>query len=179
MHLGEKLRNLRLKLGLTQEELAERSDLTKGFISQVENNNTSPSVETMEGIVSALGLTMAEFFQEPVSVPVVYSAKDTFVAEHEDLGLRIRWLVPSAQMNMMEPTLMKLTPGGHTKAYHPFEGESFGYVLEGILHLRLGSEVYEVQPGECFYFAADQVFQVENRSDQTAHWLWVLTPPNF
>lgn len=57
MDIGEKIKNCRLKMGLTQEELAERSDLTKGFISQLERDNTSPSVDTLEKIVCAWALT--------------------------------------------------------------------------------------------------------------------------
>lgn len=179
MTLGEKVRNLRHKMGLTQEELAERSDLTKGFISQLENNNSSPSVDTLEGIVAALGLTMAEFFSEQQNVPVVYSQADRLQSEYDQLGLLIHWLVPSAQKNMMEPTLMELKPGGQSKSYNPFEGESFGYVLSGKLVLHFGEEEYELKTGECFYFAADRVFQLENRSKSSAQWLWVMTPPNF
>ena len=50
MEIGEKIRSLRLKLGLTQEELAERSDLTKGFISQLERDLTSPSVDSLNDL---------------------------------------------------------------------------------------------------------------------------------
>lgn len=48
MDIGEKIKNLRIILGLTQEELAERAELTKGFISQVERNLTSPSIASLE-----------------------------------------------------------------------------------------------------------------------------------
>lgn len=179
MLLGEKVRNLRLKMGLTQEELAERSNLTKGFISQLENNNTSPSIDTMEGIVAALGSTMSEFFKEEQTKPVVYSVDESFSAVYDQLGLQIHWIVPSAQTNSMEPTVMEIEPGGRSKTYNPYEGESFGYVIEGTLHLVLGHDEYEIMSGNCFYFYADRVFQVENRSDQAAKLLWVLTPPNF
>ncbi|EUJ37588.1 cupin domain-containing protein [Brochothrix thermosphacta DSM 20171 = FSL F6-1036] len=46
MDIGSKLKNLRLKKGLTQEELAERTDLSKGYISQIEHESSSPSMET-------------------------------------------------------------------------------------------------------------------------------------
>ncbi|HHT19854.1 MAG TPA: cupin domain-containing protein [Tissierellia bacterium] len=179
MLLGEKVRNLRLMMGLTQEELAERSNLTKGFISQLENSMTSPSVDTMEGIVAALGSTMSDFFKEDQTKPVVYSVDESFSALYEQLGLQIHWIVPSAQTNTMEPTVMELQPGGRSKTYNPFEGESFGYVISGTIHLILGHEEYQVSTGNCFYFDADRVFQVENRSDSPAKLLWVLTPPNF
>ena len=64
MDIGERLKQHRLQLGLTQEELAERSELTKGFISQVERDLTSPSVASLEDILEALGTNLGDFFNE-------------------------------------------------------------------------------------------------------------------
>ena len=55
MLLGEKLKDLRLACELTQEELADRCELTKGYISQLENDLTSPSIATLIDILAALG----------------------------------------------------------------------------------------------------------------------------
>ena len=56
MVIGEKIKNLRLSCELTQEELADRCELTKGYISQLENDLTSPSIATLIDILSALGI---------------------------------------------------------------------------------------------------------------------------
>lgn len=64
MDIGAKIRKLRKTSGLTLEELASRSELTKGFLSQLERNLTSPSISTLENILEALGTSLAEFFQE-------------------------------------------------------------------------------------------------------------------
>ena len=61
-NLGTRLRNLRLENELTQEELANRSELTKGYISQLENNLASPSISTLEDILEVLGSSLSEFF---------------------------------------------------------------------------------------------------------------------
>lgn len=62
MDIGGKIRQLRIKNQLTLEELANRSELTKGFLSQVERNLTSPSIATLEDILEALGTTLGAFF---------------------------------------------------------------------------------------------------------------------
>ena len=62
MDIGRKLKQLRIRNDLTLEELASRSELTKGFLSQVERNLTSPSVSTLEDILEALGTDLAAFF---------------------------------------------------------------------------------------------------------------------
>jgi transcriptional regulator with XRE-family HTH domain len=69
--IGEKLRKLRMSNSLTQEELASRADLTKGYISQLENDGTSPSISTLKDLLDVLGISMSEFFAEklPLQVP--------------------------------------------------------------------------------------------------------------
>ena len=62
MSIGEKIRNLRNLCQLTQEELANRCELTKGYISQIENDLTSPSISTLIDILTALGSNLHEFF---------------------------------------------------------------------------------------------------------------------
>ena len=55
MEIGEKIRRIRIERGLTQEELADRAELSKGFISQIERDLTSPSIATLEDILTCLG----------------------------------------------------------------------------------------------------------------------------
>ena len=69
MLLGDKIKQLRLQTGLTQEELADRCELTKGYISQLENDLTSPSIATLIDILSALGTTLKDFFNEFTASP--------------------------------------------------------------------------------------------------------------
>ena len=64
MELGKKIKELRNKQGLTQEELADRAELSKGFISQLERDMTSPSIATLEDLLQCLGTTLGEFFME-------------------------------------------------------------------------------------------------------------------
>ncbi|HPA61380.1 MAG TPA: helix-turn-helix transcriptional regulator, partial [Clostridia bacterium] len=64
MDIGATLRALRLSRNLTQEDLADRCELSKGFISQVENNLTSPSIATLTDMIECLGTTLKQFFSE-------------------------------------------------------------------------------------------------------------------
>ena len=64
MEIGSKLKELRVLKGLTQEELADRAELSKGFISQLERDLTSPSIATLMDILQCLGTTIGEFFNE-------------------------------------------------------------------------------------------------------------------
>ena len=129
MDIGEKIRNLRLQVGLTQEELADRCELTKGFISQVENNNNSLSISSLLDILNALGTTPAQFFSETKSDKIVFGEQDFIEKETEDYT--INWLIPNAQKNEMEPIRVDLKPHSTMEEDIPHDGEEFGYVLEG------------------------------------------------
>mgnify|MGYP002564477772 FL=1 len=102
MVIGEKIKNLRLSCELTQEELADRCELTKGYISQLENDLTSPSIATLIDILSALGTNLKEFFSDDEQEERVCFGKNDFIEKVTD-GYTLNWLVPNAQKNAMEP----------------------------------------------------------------------------
>ena len=78
MEIGKKIKELRMQKGLTQEELADRSELSKGFISQLERDLTSPSIQTLMDILQCLGTDLKEFFNEEEDTQIVFSEKDYF-----------------------------------------------------------------------------------------------------
>lgn len=71
MDIGAKIKRIRLSNQLTLEELANRSELTKGFLSQLERDLTSPSVATLENILEALGTNLKDFFSEDEDEQIV------------------------------------------------------------------------------------------------------------
>ena len=95
MNLGKKIKQMRNQKGLTQEELADRCELTKGYISQLENNLNSPSIATLTDILSALGSNLAEFFREETEEKIVFS-KSEYIEKDAD-GVLWNWLIPNAQ----------------------------------------------------------------------------------
>lgn len=179
MDIGEKIKRLRIKNSLTQEELADRSELTKGFISQVERDLTSPSIATLVDILEGLGTNLKDFFNESIEEKIVFSKEDAFETENEDLKYILKWVIPNAQKNIMEPILIELISGGRTKEDSPHEGEEFGHVLSGSIILHLGNEKYRVKKGESFYFKANSNHYISNMGKTKATVIWVSTPPSF
>ena len=177
MEIGIKIKRLRLKNNLTQEELADRCELSKGYISQLENELTSPSIATLEDILNALGTTPAEFFSDEKESKVVFTPAD-FIEKSTERCL-IEWLVPNAQKNEMEPIRVTLEPHATLEEDIPHEGEEFGYVLRGSVVLHLGNSAYNVKKGEVFYFSSERVHRVENRTSEKAVLVWVASPPTF
>ena len=79
MEIGKKLKELRLQNDLTLRDLASRSELTKGFLSQVERGQTTPSIATLEDILEALGSNLSDFFREEEETQIVFPTQDFFV----------------------------------------------------------------------------------------------------
>ncbi|ACL75260.1 helix-turn-helix domain-containing protein [Ruminiclostridium cellulolyticum] len=179
MKIGEKIKQLRVKNGLTQEELAGRCELSKGFISQLERDLTSPSIATLMDILESLGTNIKDFFNESVNEKVVFKKDDVFTKEDRDLGYVIHWLVSNAQKNTMEPILMKLDPGGSSELDNPHDGEEFGYVVSGGVIVFLGAQKYKVKKGECFYFKPVTIHKIVNAVKSQSVILWVSSPPSF
>jgi len=177
--LGKRLRDLRITNGLTQEELANRCELSKGFISQVEGDQTSPSIATLMDILECLGTDIQTFFSEKPAEKTVFTPDDFFESEDEELGHKITWIVPNSQKNDMEPIIIELAPGGTSAKEEPHSGEEFGYVLSGTVTVHIGDERFKVKKGECFYYYPDKEHYIENRSSQKSKVLWVSTPPSF
>ncbi len=178
MEIGVKIKQLRLQRGLTQEELAARTELTKGFISQLERDLTSPSIATLMDILAALGTDVAGFFRESQEEQVVYSADDMFVKEEAD-GSTIQWLVTNAQKNALEPILVTIPAGLSLAEDDPHEGEEFGYVLSGSVTLVLGTKRYRIKKGGSFYFRPTRLHYLINSGKVESRVLWVSTPPSF
>ncbi len=175
--IGRKIKELRLSLGLTQVELADRCDLTKGYISQLENDLTSPSILTLTDILAALGTGLKDFFSEEPEEKLVFSAADYIKKESE--GHAMTWLVPNSQKNEMEPILMEISPGASSTFDMPHEGEEFGYVLSGSLKLHYGSRALRLKKGDSFYYTPAKIHYLECVSKEPAKVLWISSPPNF
>ena len=176
MNVGQRIRQLRTKNNLTQEELASRCELTKGYLSQLENDLATPSLPTLQDIVVALGTNMSQFFKEDERQEKVTFEEEDFFVDEKD-GYTIRWIVPNAQKNEMEPIRLTLQAGGSTYPDNPHEGEEFGYVLSGRVRVHLGKQTYAVKKGESFYYRADQTHYISSESGAT--FIWVSTPPSF
>ena len=177
MDIGGKIRQLRTQKGLTLEELASRSELTKGFLSQLERNLTSPSIDSLDDILEALGTNLAEFFQEDRNEQIIFRANDFFVDERE--SCTISWIVPNTQKNEMEPILLTLPEGGESFELSPHSGEEFGYVVDGTVVLVCDGKRAVLRKGETFYLHGKTFHTLKNENKTTAHVLWVSTPPLF
>ena len=179
MDIGNRMKELRIQYGLTQQELADRAELTKGFISQLERNQNTPSISTLLDIIQCLGTTPAEFFADEEPEQIVFKEADYFEKIDEEHNSLIEWVVPNAQKNAMEPVRLTLKPGGTSEVLAPHSGEEFGYVIKGTIRINYGGKNHIVRTGESFYFNAGKRHFIENKSSRDAIIIWVSNPPSF
>ena len=181
MQIGKRIKRLRLASNLTQDELALRADLTKGFISLLERDRTSISIEALAQVLEVLGTSLSEFFKalEMGERKVVFRAQDRVLVKGEKDEETIELLIPGAQSNKMDPVLITVEPG-QASVDSGHEGEEFGMVLSGTVILEMeGHRKQKVRRGECFYFKADRPHKVINMGKRTATILWVVSPPVY
>ncbi len=169
---------MRLASNLTQSELAARSRLTKGFISQLERDQTSISVDSLLDILEALGTDITEFFGDRGSSPVVFAPQDRVQVPEKQVA-RFEILIPGSTNNLMDPIMVTLAPEEKLPEEPPHAGEEFGYVLSGVLNLNLGTKTFKISARRCFYFESDRAHQYHNRGKAPVTFLWVTSPPQM
>jgi len=177
--IGNNIKRLRLENNLTQEELASRCDLSKGFISLMERDLTSPSIATLVDILDTLGTNLKEFFSEEYDEKIVFGPEDIFTTSNEDGGHKISWLISNSQKNDMEPILIEIDPDGVYTEEESHQGEEFGYVISGQIEVVLGKRTYRVKKGESFYYRSNIHHRIANPFKRPATLLMVSTPPSF
>jgi transcriptional regulator with XRE-family HTH domain len=179
LEIGKKVKDLRLAAELTQEELAARSQLTKGFISQIENDQTSISLDSLIDILDALGISISDFFADDESSErISFSGADRISLP--DRGAQsFELLVPGSTNMLMDPILITLDPGESLPVEEPHNGEEFGYLLAGQMVIKYDKKSHHIRKDDCFYFEAGKTHQFANQGKHKTTFLWVVTPPQM
>ena len=178
LKIGEKIKALRLSSDLTQEELANRAGLSKGFISQLENEQTSIQIDSLADILEALSVSLSDFFSDSDEERAVYRPSERVAVEGSGVH-RFELLVPGSTNNLMDPIMLHLKPGESLEERDPHPGEQFGYVLQGTATLRIGKKSFKVPGKHCFYFESNKPHQIGNEGGRDVSLLWITTPPQM
>jgi len=179
LEIGKRIKDLRLAAELTQEELANRAKLTKGFISQIENDQTSISLDSLIDILDALGMSISEFFtDDEASERIAFTRADRVSLPGR--GARsFELLIPGSTNMLMDPILVTLESGESLPPEEPHSGEEFGYILSGQMTIRYGKKTYRLRKDDSFYFEANKEHQFSNAGKTKATIVWVMAPPQM
>ena len=175
--VGSRIRQERKKLGITIEQLANNVGVSQGLISQIENGQTSPSLETLWKISSYLQIPIFHFFKS-------ISSSDTYITRREEQR-EMKMLHPNIIYRLLSPSVftnfeifeMIVEPGDVSalpKLAH--RGVEFGYILEGEIVVQLEHEMYHLQKGDSIYFKSSQPHRFFNPSTERSKGIWVMFP---
>ncbi len=174
MKLGSKLKRLRLARGYTQEELADRCDLSRSFISQLESDKVSPSVETLERILRVLGTDLKHFFSDEQK-KIIFKKDERVPVYDLPKGVSIEILMDAVEDKELDAKIVELEPGAQTEQEGYHDGDEFGYVIEGSVDIYIDGKRYRANEGDCFYYSGDCVHYMRNPGKGKAKILWIQT----
>jgi transcriptional regulator with XRE-family HTH domain len=174
--IGPRLREARRRRGLSLAGLAEQSGLTKGFLSQVERDLTSPSVGTLLRLCRALELPVGHLF-DGAQTPMVRAGERTPIA-FGGSGVSEFRLTPADSRRAML-ILSEIAPGGGSgdDAYSLASEAEVAHVLEGSLHIEVGGAHHVLSAGDTLSFDPSAPHRWHNPSAaMPTRVLWFLTP---
>jgi transcriptional regulator with XRE-family HTH domain len=174
LDIGTKIKELRTKLGISQKELAERVDLTPSFISQLENNQISPSLNSFLQICSALGVSPSVLWEKSTGDIEEWLLRKEKIESNllsEEKGFKIFNIIKngkhSSNIAVMEP---------HTKMKKDFfvqQGKELIYVLKGCVSIVRGGKEAILNEGDSVYFKEEHPSVWKNEEDDEAELLIV------
>ncbi len=179
MQLGRKIRDLRLRRGLTVQQLAEATGLSKGFVSQVENGRTSPSLATLQDLAKSLETSVAYLVVEEDQVPYVVRRSQRPNMSVNGNGSRVEVMSAQPRRNL-ELLQADLPPGVSMSDKRQFHhGEEVILCVEGRITLTCGAHVVLLDAGDSCHFDGRVPHQIENAGDVNARIFIALTPAAF
>jgi transcriptional regulator with XRE-family HTH domain len=178
--VGRRIRDLRRDRKLSLESVAAKTELSIGFLSQIERGLSSPSLRVLATLADVLGVGIAALFG---SGPGGDAAPDSVVtrgAQRPELklwrtGVSKQLLSAAGGDNKLNLFLVHLEPGGSTgDELYTHDGEEAGLVLDGEMMLTVDAETWSLKTGDSFRFASRRPHRFSNPSDDAkAVVLWV------
>src|SRR5262245_52611373 len=178
--LGERLRATRLLRRRTLKEVAHAAGVSESFLSRLERGRSSASVASLQRLASALGIEVSDLFAaDGLPRPQVLrrGARQHVVWGH--LGRKA--LLTPKPFHSLEVVAAEFDPGGSTgdEPYTHGDSEELLVVLDGHVHVQLGTEVYDLRAGDSVHYRSSTPHGVSNPSDEPAEVLFVISPPSY
>ncbi len=179
MHVGKKIRDLRLRRGLTVQQLATASGLSKGFISQVENDHTSPSLTTLSDIAKALEVSVAYLVVDEDPTPFVVRASER---RRIRVGGRVGFVevLSASPKRNVEMILVEIPAGpGEDGKRHYHHGEECVFVLDGRVKVSCGDQEFTLESGDSIHYDGRIPHAMQNVGEQKARVVTAMSPASF
>jgi transcriptional regulator with XRE-family HTH domain len=179
--VGDRLRAIRKLRRVTLRTVADRADLSESFLSQVERGRANASVASLRRIAAALGVNVADLFEpngEP-SRPRVLRRESRPALGFGLLGRK--YMLTPRPLEHLQVIVGEFDAGGSTgdEPYTHGDSEELLVVLDGVVHLQLGTEVFELRTGDSIDYRSSTSHRLTNAGDGTAEVMWIISPPSY
>ncbi|MBL0659244.1 HTH-type transcriptional regulator PuuR [Aeromonas dhakensis] len=178
--MGERLCATRRRLGLSQRRVAELSGLTHGAICMIEQDKVSPSVASLQKLLSVYELPLSRFFaeEEVASTPSVVIRAEQLI-ELGSQGVSMKLVHNGNNRRQLGFMLETYAPGTDTGGQVTHLGEEVGTVLEGSVTLTVAGQTYQLSAGDSYVIDTGEPHSFSNPSGQVCRIVSAHTPANF
>lgn len=175
INIGSQLRSVRKKRGMTLTELAGVTGLSVAFLSNLEREQCSPTLENAQRICSALDVSLVKLLENKGFAGSVIRANERSIAfEQKDV---IRYESVNFGPGKLDGLIIVIEPKCEYKKQWTHAYDEIGLVLEGELTIDIGDESYTLRKGDAFYIEAMKKHNLSNRTDEpcTSYWVKQIT----
>ncbi len=166
MDIGSAIRNIRKKRGITIAQLCEGTGLSKGFMSLIENNKTSPSIATLESIADYLQVPLPYFLLKKNERMKVVKKDERKISQYGKEQIRVETLGEEGGLKLL---LVEIPPGyPRNDETNVHDGEEIHYVLKGKVLAQQGEDTAVLEEGDTFSWKACSPHVVKNLGEETA-----------
>ena len=181
LQIGARVRHARLLSGILMRELAEKVGCTESTISKIESGRVIPSLPMLQRLIEALNRDFSSFFGADLNSPgLIQKAGQRPIIPIDPLrqgkGVSYERLVPFGAGNLLEGNVHVIEPGGEKSDPITHQGELLGYVVEGQFELTVESTVYQLGPGDSFFYKNHLTTSYRNTGATVTRVVWVNTP---
>ena len=178
--VGQRLREFRIEKGLSIKALAETSGLAVNTLSLIENQKSSPSVNTLEQLARALQLPLTRFFEPIQEERHLVSTQAGQRREFNLDGIRVEDCGLDLSDQPMQPFVVTLLPGqGSSVDAIQHSGYEFIYCLSGKIEYYVDDRELTMQAGDSLLFNADHPHRWDNQSDEPVVYLLIMIPSDI
>ena len=169
--LGERVRNIRKNKGITLTELASASGLSASFISNMERNICSPTVENLQKICEAMGMSLLELLDGKQSTQSVIRKEDREVVYEQ--AKKVRYESLHFGDNKLDGLIITIAPHEDYRKLWRHSYDEIGLILSGELTITIEDEKYVMKEGDTIYIEAMKNHNLSNDSDTVCSSYWV------
>jgi transcriptional regulator with XRE-family HTH domain len=182
--LGTRLKHARMVRGLTLKALASAASCSESMLSKIEHGVATPSIATLHRLGLALSTNIAGLIStEEISTSPVQRAGEraiiSFPSSRRRGAIKLERVIVPAQGQLLQGDIHVIEPLVSSDEQISHAGEESGYVIEGVLELKLVDEIYRLDPGDTFYFNSSLPHSYRNPGAVLTRVWWINTPPTF